>query len=62
MGKLQKADKKDTEDQRAFELLEEAVLDSSFCSTSVCFKEISAFSCNYDIFALTLSRGKLLWA
>ena len=35
MGKLEKADKKDTEDQRVFELLEEAALDSSFCSTSV---------------------------
>ena len=34
MGKLEKADKKDTEDQRVFELLEEAALDSSFCSTS----------------------------
>ena len=35
MGKLEKADKKDTEDQRVFELLEEAALDSSFCSRSI---------------------------
>ena len=30
MGKLEKADKKDTEDQRVFELLEEAALDFLF--------------------------------
>ena len=35
MGKLEKADKKDTEDLRVFESLEQAALDSSFCSESV---------------------------
>merc|ERR1712051_683696 len=40
MGKLEKADKKDTEDQRVFELLEEAALDSSFCSTSSTVKKL----------------------
>lgn len=40
MGKLEKAEKKDSEDLRAFELLEEAAQDSSFCSTSSTVKKL----------------------
>jgi hypothetical protein len=40
MGKLEKADKQDNEDLRAFELLEEAACDSSFCSTSSTVKKL----------------------
>ena len=40
MGKLEKAEKKDNEDLRAFELLEEAAQDSSFCSTSSTVKKL----------------------
>ena len=40
VGKLEKADKKDTEELRAFEFLEEAALDSSFCSTSSTVKKL----------------------
>ena len=37
---MEKADKKDNEDLRAFELLEEAALDSSFCSNSSTVKKL----------------------
>ena len=40
MGKLEKAEKMDSEDLRAFELLEEAAQDSSFCSTSSTVKKL----------------------
>ena len=40
MGKLEKAEMKDNEDLRAFELLEEAAQDSSFCSSSSTVKKI----------------------
>ena len=40
IGKLEKANKKENEDLRDFEHLEEAVQDSSFCSTSSTVKNL----------------------
>ena len=40
IGKLEKANKKENEDLRDFENLEEAVQDSSFCSTSSTVKNL----------------------
>ena len=55
--KLEKADKKDTEDQRVFELLEEAALDSSFCSTSVC---LWSFNLSADLLTTLCASKKIV--